>query len=54
MPIKELIGNTMYNATKHAVTVLTDGLRKELLLLKSKIRTTVSRTNFLKLIMKIY
>lgn len=36
------IGLTMYAASKHAVTALTEGLRRELLNLKSKIRVTVS------------
>ncbi|KAJ8897323.1 hypothetical protein PR048_002669 [Dryococelus australis] len=33
-------GLAMYTATKHAVTALTEGLRKELTQLKSKIRIT--------------
>ena len=47
MPIKELIGNTMYNASKHAVRIMTDGLRKELVLLNSKIRAAVSKVKHL-------
>ena len=38
----------MYYASKHAVTVLTEGLRKELQILKSKIRITVIYNIFLK------
>jgi NADP-dependent 3-hydroxy acid dehydrogenase YdfG len=37
---------TMYCATKHTVTALTDGVRKELVKQKSKIRVTVSKTMF--------
>jgi len=40
MPAREY--HAMYFATKHAVTALTEGLRKELVKLKSKIRVTVS------------
>jgi len=36
--------DAMYCATKHAVTVLTEGLRQELVKQKSKIRVTVSTT----------
>jgi NAD(P)-dependent dehydrogenase (short-subunit alcohol dehydrogenase family) len=31
-----------YNASKHALTVITEGLRRELLVAKSMIKTTVS------------
>jgi len=34
-------GIEMYTASKHAVTVLTEGLRRELRDLKTKIRVTV-------------
>lgn len=36
-------GMFMYTASKHSVTVLTEGLRKELSDLKSNIRITVSK-----------
>ena len=41
MPSVEMNQSTMYHASKHAVTVLTDGLRKELVSLNSNIRVTV-------------
>ena len=42
LPSIERVQSTGYMASKHAVTVLTDGLRKELVSLKSKIRVTVN------------
>lgn len=42
--ITPYFGMKMYNASKHAVTVLCDGLRHELQLTGSKIKVTVKST----------